>query len=212
MLLAWVGEGFTAFNAFISLFFFFFFFFPPFFRLKELAAINDETLLSRIEEVLDERVKPVKGKIGMQRQRFRAIKSGVDLMLDVCRQTHSDLETEMEGKYKIVYPSLNHSSVGIIHFPGRRCTIDSINILYTVTEYVEELSQKYQMPLTLANTAQRGYHLQQTVGQPKKKGETSYIPPPSPQLPSVFVCVSFFVFVFVFFVFCCFFSSLIHHK
>jgi hypothetical protein len=58
-------------------------------------------------------------------------------------------------------------------------------------EYVEELSQKYQMPLTLANTAQRGYHLQQTLGQPRKKGETNYQPPPPPQLPPVFVCVSF---------------------
>lgn len=91
LLLSCVGEGFIV---------FFFLFFS--FAKKELATINDETLLSRIEEVLDERVKPVKGKIGMQRQRFRAIKSGVDLMLDVCRQTHSDLETEMEGKYKIV--------------------------------------------------------------------------------------------------------------
>lgn len=42
-------------------------------------------------------MKPVKGKIGMQRQRFQAIKIGVDLMLDVCRRTHADLETEMEG-------------------------------------------------------------------------------------------------------------------
>lgn len=65
---------------------------------KELATVNDETLLSRIQDVLDERVKPVKGKIGMQRQRFRAVKMGVDLMLDVCRRTHNDLETEMEGK------------------------------------------------------------------------------------------------------------------
>ncbi|KAI9551670.1 mismatch repair ATPase Msh4 [Daphnia sinensis] len=102
---------------------------------KELATVNDETLLSRIQDVLDERVKPVKGKIGMQRQRFRAVKMGVDLMLD-------------------------------------------------------DLSQKYQMPLTLANTAVRGYHLQQTLGQPRKKGEINYQPPPPPpELPPVFVCV-----------------------
>ncbi|XP_045033837.1 mutS protein homolog 4 isoform X1 [Daphnia magna] len=120
---------------------------------KELATVNDETLLSRIQDVLDERVKPVKGKIGMQRQRFRAVKMGVDLMLDVCRRTHNDLETEME-------------------------------------EYVEDLSQKYQMPLTLANTAVRGYHLQQTLGQARKKGDTNYQPPPPPpELPPVFVCV-----------------------
>lgn len=66
--------------------------------IKELVTINNETLLSCIQNVLDERVKPVKGKIGMQRQRFRAVKLGVDLMLDVCRRTHNDLETEMEGK------------------------------------------------------------------------------------------------------------------
>ncbi|XP_057379025.2 mutS protein homolog 4-like [Daphnia carinata] len=120
---------------------------------KELATVNDEALLSRIQDVLDERVKPVKGKIGMQRQRFRAIKIGVDLMLDVCRRTHNDLQTEME-------------------------------------EYVEDLSQKYQMPLTLANTAVRGYHLQQTLGQTRKKGDTNYQPPPPPpELPPVFVCV-----------------------
>jgi hypothetical protein len=70
-------------------------------KKKELAGIiHDETLLSRIQDVLDDRVKPVKGKIGMQRQRFRAVKTGVDLMLDVCRRTHSDLEIEMEGEYK----------------------------------------------------------------------------------------------------------------
>ncbi|KAK4036864.1 hypothetical protein OUZ56_028901 [Daphnia magna] len=121
---------------------------------KELATVNDETLLSRIQDVLDERVKPVKGKIGMQRQRFRAVKMGVDLMLDVCRRTHNDLETEME-------------------------------------EYVEDLSQKYQMPLTLANTAVRGYHLQQTLGQARKKGDTNYQPPPPPpELPPVFVCTA----------------------
>ena len=66
--------------------------------LQELDSINDEALLMRIQDVLDERVKPVKGKIGMQRQRFRAIKIGVDLMLDVCRRTHNDLETELEGE------------------------------------------------------------------------------------------------------------------
>ena len=58
-------------------------------------------------------------------------------------------------------------------------------------EYVEELSLKYEMSLTLANTAQRGYHLQQQLGQPRKKGETSYKPPPLPQLAPIFVCVSF---------------------
>lgn len=49
------------------------------------------------------------------------------------------------------------------------------------------------MPLTLANTAVRGYHLQQTLGQARKKGDTNYQPPPPPpELPPVFVCVSTF--------------------
>ena len=79
---------------------------------KELASINDETLLLRIQDVLDERVKPVKGKIGMQRQRFRAVNTGVDLMLDVCRRTHSDLESEIEGKSTNLMTSLlNNESV-----------------------------------------------------------------------------------------------------
>jgi len=78
-----------------------------YFFAKELASIDDEALLSCIQDVLDERVKPVKGKVGMQRQRFRAVKMGVDLMLDVCRQTHSDLEAEMEGECKF-NPFLNN--------------------------------------------------------------------------------------------------------
>jgi hypothetical protein len=84
-------------------------YFSPFFfcNNKELASIDDEALLSCIQDVLDERVKPVKGKIGMQRQRFRSVKTGVDLMLDVCRRTHSDLETEMEGKCKF-HPTRAH--------------------------------------------------------------------------------------------------------
>ncbi|EFX81651.1 mismatch repair ATPase Msh4 [Daphnia pulex] len=81
---------------------------------KELASIDDEALLSCIQDVLDERVKPVKGKIGMQRQRFRSVKTGVDLMLDVCRRTHSDLETEMEGKCNVV----NGAVPSAIPFPS----------------------------------------------------------------------------------------------
>jgi hypothetical protein len=84
-----------------------FFSFLFFCNNKELASIDDEALLSCIQDVLDERVKPVKGKIGMQRQRFRSVKTGVDLMLDVCRRTHSDLETEMEGKCKF-HPTRAH--------------------------------------------------------------------------------------------------------
>ena len=95
--------------------------------VQELGNINEEALLARIQDVLDERVKPVKGKIGMQRQRFRAIKIGVDLMLDVCRRTHNDLETELEGKSftcihmmivcvcVCVHPSSMYSTFSCIH-------------------------------------------------------------------------------------------------
>ena len=68
-----------------------------FFFAQELNGPNYEDLLKRIQCVVDDRTKVVKGKIGMQRQRFSAIKTGVNLMLDVCRQTHVDLEVEIEG-------------------------------------------------------------------------------------------------------------------
>ena len=53
-----------------------------------------------------------------------------------------------------------------------------------VAEYVEELSVKHQMPLILANTAVRGYHLQQPTR--RIKGD----PAPEIQLPPIFICVS----------------------
>lgn len=57
-----------------------------------------DRVLERINQVLEDKAKPAKGKIGMKRQRLNAIKTGADLMLDVCRQTYNQLESELEGK------------------------------------------------------------------------------------------------------------------
>lgn len=56
-----------------------------------------DRVLQRINQVLEDKAKPTKGKIGMKRQRLNAVKVGADLMLDVCRQTYNQLESELEG-------------------------------------------------------------------------------------------------------------------
>lgn len=61
-----------------------------------------------------------------------------------------------------------------------------------LTDYVAEMVVKYRIPLTLAHTASRGYHLQQTIPRPKKRDNnpTARLPAPVPPLPPVFICVS----------------------
>lgn len=74
---------------------------------QELNQIDYGGLLSEIQTVVDDRAKVVKGKIGMARQRFGIIKTGVNRMLDVCRQTHNDIEVDIEGTLSFISLSLS---------------------------------------------------------------------------------------------------------
>ena len=65
--------------------------------VQDLEPKKYDQLLCKINNVLDDRTKAVKGKMGQQKQRFQAVKKGVSLMLDVCRRTHCDLEVKIEG-------------------------------------------------------------------------------------------------------------------
>ena len=65
--------------------------------MQDLEQKKFEELLGKIQNVVDDRTKAVKGKMGQQKQRLNVIKKGVNLMLDVCRKTHCDLELKIEG-------------------------------------------------------------------------------------------------------------------
>ena len=64
---------------------------------QELGNRNYEALLKKIHMIMDERTKAVKGKVAMQKQRFRAVRSGVNLMLDFARKTFYHLQSNIEG-------------------------------------------------------------------------------------------------------------------
>jgi hypothetical protein len=65
--------------------------------VQDLDQKKFEELLGKIQNVVDDRTRAVKGKMGQQKQRLQVIKKGVNLMLDVCRKTHCDLEVKIEG-------------------------------------------------------------------------------------------------------------------
>ena len=64
---------------------------------QELGSRKYEMLLNEIHTIMDERTKAVKGKVAMQKQRFRAVRSGVNLMLDFARKTFYQLQSNIEG-------------------------------------------------------------------------------------------------------------------
>lgn len=72
------------------------------------------------------------------------------------------------------------------------CAVRLTRTGLTFADYVAELVVKYQIPLTLAHTASRGYHLQQTIPRPRKRDNNprARLPAAMPALPHVFICVS----------------------
>ena len=70
-------------------------------REQELGNRKYEALLKQIHMIMDERTKAVKGKVAMQKQRFRAVRSGVNLMLDFARKTFYNLQSNIEGNFRL---------------------------------------------------------------------------------------------------------------
>jgi DNA mismatch repair protein MSH4 len=60
---------------------------------------NFEILLNRIHHVIDDQVKPSKGRIGMLKERCRAVKPRINDILDLARQTYRDMVLSMEGSF-----------------------------------------------------------------------------------------------------------------